>query len=170
MYHLKKIITAFLLLLILATPLFFSVSVLVKQQIVQCQRNEKFSKEILQTITVSSAAVYWIKPGKEILFDGKLFDVKYYITRGSSIFLTGFFDDKEDKLVQQMVKLALQKNQSGSPFNEPAIGFLFFPGYNFNHQEINCDEGCWKFISQQYHQFDEMIPTAPCRLPLHPPC
>ncbi|MFZ1305159.1 MAG: hypothetical protein WAT20_09435 [Ferruginibacter sp.] len=168
MYRCKKIFTAFVLLLILATPLFFSISVLVKQQIAQAQRNEKFSKEILQTITVATSAVYWVKPEKEILFNGKLFDVKSYSKNGSSLSLTGFFDHKEDKLVQQIVKLALQKNQFGSPLSEPAIKFLFFPAYASQHETT--DEICWQFVSQQYCQFDEMIPTAPCRLPIHPPC
>ena len=168
MYRCKKIITALVLLLILAMPLFFSVLVLVKQQLVQYQRNEKFSKEILQAITVSSTAIYWVKHGKEILFDGKLFDVKSFVTKGSNITLTGFFDHKEDKLVQQIVKLALQKNQSGSPFGQPAIKFLFFPAFACQHEITS--EICWKLVSQQYHQFDEMIPAAPCRLPVHPPC
>ena len=168
MYRCKKIITAFGLLLILATPLFFSAWVLIKQQIVQSQRNEKFSKEILQNITVSSSAIYWVKPQKEILFNGKLFDVKSYTKNGSNISLTGFFDHKEDKLVQQIVKLALQKNQSGNPFNQPAIKFLFFPAYVFQHEtrsELN-----WKYISQPYPQYEEVIPVAPCSSPLHPPC
>ena len=168
MYHYKKITTAFILLLILAVPLFFSISVLVKQQVAQYQRNEKFSKEILQTITVSTAAIYWVKPGKEILFDGKLFDVKSYVKKGNSISVTGFFDDKEDKLVQQIVKLALQKNQPGSPFSEPAIKFLFFPAYFIQH-EINAALN-WKYISHPYHQYDEAIPTPPCSSPVHPPC
>ena len=168
MYHFKKIITAFVLLLLLAIPLFFSLLVLVKQQIAQSQRNEKFSKEILQTITVSTSAIYWVKPEKEILFNGKLFDVKSYSKIGSSISLTGFFDHKEDKLVQQIVKLALQKNESGSPLGQPAIKFLFFPAYAIHHEIIS--ELNWKYISQPYHQFDEMIPVAPCRLPTHPPC
>lgn len=168
MYRCKNIITALVLLLILAIPIFFSVLVLVKQQIAQSQRNEKFSKEILQTITVSSAVIYWVKPEKEILFNGKLFDVKSYTKNGNSISLTGFFDHKEDKLVQQIVKLALQKNQSGSPLSEPAIKFLFFPDFTGEHAIVT--EVCWTFVSQQYHQFDEMIPTAPCRLPTHPPC
>ena len=168
MQHCKKIITAFVLLLILAVPLFFSVSVLVKQQIAQYQRNEKFSKEILQTISVSSAETYWVKAEKEILFKGKLFDVKSYIKKGNNISLTGFFDDKEDKLVQQIVKLALQKNQSGSPLSEPAIKFIFFPAYVMQH-EINAGLN-WKYISQSYHQYDEVIPTPPCSSSLHPPC
>lgn len=164
----KKIITAFILLLILAIPLLFSVSVLVKQQIAQSQRNEKFKKEILQTITVSASEIYWVKPEKEILYKGKLLDVKSYTKNSNSISLTGFFDRKEDKLVQQIVKLALQKNQSGSPFNEPAIKFIFFPAYVIQH-EMNA-EICWKFVSQQYHQFDENIPVSPCCQPTHPPC
>lgn len=168
MRRLKNIITAFVLLLILAIPLFFAVSVLVKQQIAQSQRNENFSKEILQTITVSTSEIYWVKPQKEILFQGRLFDVKSYIKKGSSIALTGFFDHKEDKLVQQIVKLALQKNKSGSPLSEPAIKFLFFPAYA-NQHEITADN-FWKIFSQQYHEFDEMIPVAPCSLPIHPPC
>lgn len=157
-----------MLLQILAIPLLFSVSVLVKQQIAQSLRNEKFSKEILQTITVSSAAIYWVKPEKEVLFNGKLFDVKSYTKNGNSISLTGFFDDKEDKLVQQIVKLALQKNQSGSPFSQPAIKFLFFPAYAIQH-EINAELN-WKYIKQLYYQYDEVIPTPPCSAPLHPPC
>lgn len=157
-----------MLLLILAIPIFFSVLVLVKQQIAQSQRNEKFSKEILQTITVSSAAIYWVKPEKEILFNGKLFDVKSYTKNGNSISLTGFFDHKEDKLVQQIVKLALQKNQSDSPFSQPAIKYLFFPAYVIQHEMIS--ELNWKFIMQSYHQYDEVIPTPPCSSPMHPPC
>jgi hypothetical protein len=168
MWRCKNIITAFLLLLILATPLFFSVSILIKQQIVQSQRNEKFNKEILQTITVSSSEIYWVKPEKEILFNGKLFDVKSYTNNGNNILLTGFFDHKEDKLVQQIVKLALHDNQSGNPFNQPAIKLLFFPAFVIQH-ETNAELN-WKYISQPYHQYDEVIPEAPCRMPTHPPC
>lgn len=164
----KRPITAFMLLLLLAVPLLFSVVILVKQQIAQHQRNEKFSKEILQTVTVSSSEIYWVKREKEILLNGKLFDVKSYSKNGNSISLTGFFDHKEDKLVQQIVRLALQKDHTGNPLSEPAIKFLFFPAYATQHETSS--EICWQFISQQYHRFIEMIPIAPDRLPTHPPC
>lgn len=157
-----------MLLLIWAIPLFYSVSVLVKQQIVQSQRNEKFSKEKLQTITVSSSAIFWVKPGKEILYQGKLFDVKSYITKDGNISLTGFFDHKEDKLVQQIVKLAMQKNKSDHPLNQQVIEFLFFQAFIIQHDL--CSDISWKSVSRQYHRFDEWIPTAPCRLPIQPPC
>ena len=168
MYRTNKILTASVLLLLVAIPLFFSVTILVKQKIVQYQRNERFNKEVLQTISVLAKDIYWVKPGKEILFDGKLFDVKYFETKDGTISLTGFFDHKEDKLVQRIVKLAKQKEQSNSPFSEPAIKFIFFPTYISQVQLTN--EVCWKFISQQqYHQFDEMIPAAPTHTLIHPP-
>lgn len=169
MHCLKKIITAYSLLLLLATPLVFSMVVLVKQQIIQHERDEKFKKKNLQTITVSATAVYWVKPEKEILVAGKLFDVKYYTKNDDCIFLTGFFDDKEDRLVQQIVKLALQKSQSGKPGNQPAIMFLFFPAYAIDTEVMAGSPG-WKYISQPYPRYDERIPLPPACLPVHPPC
>ncbi|HMI77820.1 MAG TPA: hypothetical protein VK484_03460, partial [Ferruginibacter sp.] len=74
----RKHITALGLLLLLAAPLYYSVSTLVKQKVLHHQRNKKFEKEVLQTITVSAENIFWVKPEKEILFQGKLFDVKSY--------------------------------------------------------------------------------------------
>jgi hypothetical protein len=170
MYNLKKTITAFILLLLLATPLVFTVLVLVKQQLVHYQRNEKFNKEILQTIHVSTAEINWVKANKEILYQGKLFDVKSYVINGSLISLTGFFDNKEDKLVKQIVKLVQPKHQSENALNEQTIKFLFFSAFSFNANEINWVARNWFFVTQQFYQFDEMIPTPPYSTPLHPPC
>ena len=167
MYQDSKKISALGLLLLVAIPLFFSAGILIKQKILQYQRDKKFDKEILQTISVSSENIYWVKPGKEILYDGKLFDVKSFKTEGNNTSLLGFFDDKEDELVQQIVKLADQENQPGSPFSNSVIKFLFFPVY-ISQPEITYT-GCWKFISQQYYSFDEMIHAAPGHSLIHPP-
>lgn len=170
MLSVRKQFGAFVLLLILAIPLVFTILALVKQQITHYERNEKFSKVSLQTIYVSTSDIYWVKAGKEILFQGKLFDVALYVTDGRTIKLTGFFDEKEDSLVRQIVQLAAQKNESGNPLNISAIKFLFFPACNINGNEINCNEITWSFVVRQFYPFDETIPTAPFRSPLHPPC
>ena len=91
MYLTKKIITASFLLLLLAIPVLFSVTILLHQKILHYQREERMSKEMLLTITVSSHDIFWVKKGKEILFDGKLFDVKSYLFPGP-FGLTGFYD------------------------------------------------------------------------------
>ncbi len=153
-----KKISTFGLVLLITLPLVFTVVILVKQKIVQLQRNARFDKEILQTVIVSTENTYWVKPGKEILLDGKLFDVKSFKTAGNKTSLTGFFDHKEDKLVKRIVELARHKNKSGNPFNNLVIPFLFFPFF-MNPAEITY-EGTWRFISQQYYLFDEMIPSA----------
>ena len=73
-----KKISVFGLVLLIALPLVFTVVILVKQKIIQFQRNVRFDKEILQTVVVPTENIYWVKPGKEILLDGKLFDVKSF--------------------------------------------------------------------------------------------
>lgn len=165
MYLNPKKITAWGLLLLVAIPIFFSVSILVKQKILHFQREKKFEKETLQTVVVSAAAIYWVKPGKEILLEGKLFDVKSFTTSGHTIALLGFFDHKEDKLVQQIVAREKQKSRSDSPFNP--VKFLFFPVY-IALQDISCEAG-WKMLSLQYHSFNEMTACSPSYPLIHPP-
>jgi hypothetical protein len=165
----KKITTAFCLLLLLAIPLLFSVTILLKQKIIHFQREERMDMETLQTLTLSPENIFWIKPGKEVLVNGKLFDVKSAVTEAGRIMLTGYFDDKEDMLTAQIVKLTRHKKQTGSPFHEPVINFLFFPVY-IGHQKLIFETACWKYLSTQYYAFDEMIPAAPISTLLHPPC
>lgn len=161
----QKKITAWGLLLLVAIPIFFSVSILVKQKILHFQRDKKFEKETLQIVVVSAENIYWVKPGKEILLDGKLFDVKSYTRKGNNISLLGFFDHKEDKLVQQIVEREKHKNRSDSPFNP--VKFLFFPIYIAQHQISY--EATWKLISLQYHTFNEMTAFSPRYPVIHPP-
>jgi len=161
----SKKITASGLLLLVAIPIFFSLGILVKQKILHLQREKKFEKETLQTVVVSAAEIYWVKQDKEILLDGKLFDVKSYSTTGNKISLLGFFDDKEDKLVQQIVEREKQKSESGNPLN--AAKFLFFPVY-ITQNEISF-EGSWKLLSRQFCAFNEMIPVSPGYPVIHPP-
>lgn len=155
----RKKISASGLMLLVAIPLLFSAAVLIKQKVIQYQRNERFAEEILHTITVSAENIYWVKPGKEILFEGKLFDVKSFKTENNRISLTGFFDDKEDKLVQQIVKLEQQKDKSGSPYSQLTIKFLFFPIYN-SHSEIKVED-FRTLTTHKFYSFTERIPEAP---------
>ncbi|HMK04329.1 MAG TPA: hypothetical protein VK489_09065 [Ferruginibacter sp.] len=163
----RKHITALGLLLLLAVPVFYSVYTLVKQEVLHQQRNKKFEKETLQTITVSAEDIYWVKPEKEIFFEGKLFDVKSYNKEGDIIFLLGFFDDKEDEVVKKIVQLAGKGNQSKSPFSTAAIKFFFYPVY-ISQSSFACGDG-WKFISHLYYSFDEMVPVAPHYSLIQPP-
>ena len=169
MLTVKKQFTAFALLLLVALPVFLSVGIFIKQQLVQQQRTQRFKTELLETFTIKAEKVDWVEVGKEIRIEGKLFDVKSFKVSGANIIFTGFFDGKEDKLVQQIVKLEKQKNQSENPLGQSVIKFLFFSVY-YGFNNITIDGGNWQLVSQQYQPFFEIIPDAHIHPPIHPPC
>ncbi len=169
MLTVKKQFTAFAMLLLVALPVFLSVGLYIKQQLVQHERTQRFKTELLETFTIKAEKVDWIEVGKEIRINGRLFDVKSFKKNGANIIFTGFFDHKEDNLVQQIAKLAKQKNQSQNPLGQPVIKFLFFSVY-FYHNEFIIDGGNWQWVSRQYQPFFEIIPDTHVHPPLHPPC
>ena len=167
MYQAQKKITAFGLLLLTEIPLFFSVGIIVKQKVLQYQRNERLETEYLQTITVSAKDFHWIKPQKEALLDGKLFDVKSFKIEGNKISLTGFFDSKEDNLVQNIKDLVHQKNRSDGPFSELALKFLLSPLYSeptfFSLQDS------WRIVARQFSTYTEVAVIGFGPATTHPP-
>ena len=72
----KKKILAFAMLLLAAAPLFFILGHLVKREFVYHQMIEKLENNSLHTISIALADINWIKKNKEVMVDGKLFDVK----------------------------------------------------------------------------------------------
>ncbi len=169
MITVKKQIAAFVLLLLVAMPLVLLSVLFLKQKIVHYQREQRFETEHLQTVIISAQNPSWVKQEKEILISGKLFDVKSIKKIGSNLLLTGFFDNKEDKLKKGIVNLAQHKNEPGNPLSQSVIKFLFFPALN-SQQEITGDSCNWRFVSQTYRRFSEKIPITPARSHFHPPC
>lgn len=169
MLTVKKRLAAFGLLLLVALPLFFTVNLLVKQKVIQSHREQRFDTELLQTVVIDAQKISWIEEEKELLIDGKLFDVKSFERTGANIVLRGFFDHKEEKTVKQIKETEYQKNKPGSPFNKSIAKFLFPPTY-LNQQEIVNYEGFWEIIVKQYHSFTELMPSGTVCSLTHPPC
>ncbi|MGB4842985.1 MAG: hypothetical protein WBP16_00825 [Ferruginibacter sp.] len=163
----KKKITALGFLLLLALPLFFSVGIFIKQKVLQHQRRQRFDTELLQTILVSPENLVWVKPGKEILHEGKLFDVKYFKTTGNKIMLTGFYDHKEDKLVKHIKDLIHKKNDSDNSTSRMAVKFLFYP--KFKEVNIISVQNSWQLISKQFPVYEELISSLSYPVPAPPP-
>ena len=163
----QKRITAFALMLLLTIPICLSVLFLVKQKVLQSTIQARFGKELIQTITISKKNLTWVKKEKEIIVEGKYFDVMNYTTSGDDVVLTGFYDNKEDKLVKEIKKLIRQKKATNSSANQLVINFLS-PIIYFSQIEITYNSN-WHFITSQYPSFDEMLPVAPCLSFTHPP-
>ncbi len=159
MYTGQKKITALGLVLLLAIPLLFSVIIIVKQKVLQINSRLRFGIEKLETISVSEKNINWIKKEKEVLINKMLFDVKSFKVEGENIVLTGYYDHKEDKLVNHLKKIFQQKKDSNSPVNQIAVTFLFFPIFS-NHAEITC-QMTWHAISKSCYFFTDMLPSAP---------
>ena len=155
MQPLKKQITTLGLLLLVALPLLLSVCIFLKQNILQNQRKQRFETEALQTITVASEKLNWVKAEKEILIDGKLFDVKFYKTSGTNIVLTGFYDHKEDNLVKHIKDLSQQKNDSNGLANQLAVTFLFC--FNFKESIGFSIQNNWQLIARKFPVYAEVI-------------
>lgn len=163
----QKRITAIGFMLLLAIPICLSVLFSVKQKVLQSTIQARFGKELIQTITISKKNLTWVKKEKEIIVEGKYFDVMNYTTSGDDVVLTGFYDNKEDNLVKEIKKLIRQKKATNNSAYQLAVNFLT-PLICFSQSEIT-DNSTWHLISNQYHPFDEMLPVAPCLSFTHPP-
>lgn len=60
---------------------------------------EQLEQKHLTTLTLPTAQLYWTKAGKELIFDGRYFDVKKIVSQNpSSTVVSGIYDQKETSL------------------------------------------------------------------------
>ncbi|MEO6539661.1 MAG: hypothetical protein ABIN74_01675 [Ferruginibacter sp.] len=148
-------------------PLLLSVGIFIKQKVVQLQRRERFETELVQTITLSAEKIYWVKHGKEILVNGKLFDVNSFKTNGNQVTCTGFYDHEEDKLVKHITNLIHDDDDHRGPTHQFIFKFLCFPVYKeltgFSLQNN------WQIIDRLFPYYSEALPTTDCAAALPPP-
>ena len=93
-------------------PLLFALFFLVKQQAIRYEMKERLEKERLHTITVRQDKVVWAKYNKEIIVEGKMFDIKSYSIKDSICFFTGLFDEEETALNDLLEKKTDDKHEN----------------------------------------------------------
>lgn len=65
------------------------------------QRMEaSLESDALQTLTLPASEVHWYEEGREILIDGKMFDIKTYSITDGVFTAQGVFDEKETEVVK----------------------------------------------------------------------
>ena len=121
----KKKILAFAMLLLVAAPLFLILGHLVKRELIYHQMMEKLENNSLHTISIRLADINWIKKNKEVMVDGKLFDVKSWKIIDGQAKLVGLFDDEETKLEKEFSSTMQQNNNQQAPINQLALKFIF---------------------------------------------
>ena len=102
---LRNIIPAFFSAL-LAVPLLALLLLQVAQVLLKHSAGDRMHKEILQTIRIPADQVVWEKKEKEIVLEGKMFDIREYAIRDGIFTATGFFDDEESRIHNFLVEHA----------------------------------------------------------------
>ena len=100
------------MLLVASIPFAFIVTLQAKQQFIRYEIMERLEQQSLHTIILSKNDVHWIKNKKEILVDGKMFDVKSFIVENGHYKFTGLFDE-EETAIAEMIETGF-KNDSES--------------------------------------------------------
>lgn len=106
---------AFILLVIILAPLSYSFIFQARQQRIQHRMKEELEHARLHHIIIPAAKLHWVKEGKEILVEGKMFDVKNItFKQDGNAYISGLFDEEETALVGQLKKDFEKERRTGS--------------------------------------------------------
>ncbi len=128
----KKNITAFTLLLLVASPLLVSVGYILQKQYVQHQMKEQLEKANLQTLLLQPDQLHWAKAGKEIWVNNQLFDVKEIQLTNKGYLIKGLFDTQETAINQK----AAQQSDAQRDAAQMALQWLLMAFYQPAENQI----------------------------------
>jgi hypothetical protein len=110
-----KKITASLFTLLGFAPLLFIIVTSIKQQEIHQIMKQQLETRMLRTITLAKKDANWVNEGKEILVDGRMFDVKSFkVLPTGEITFTGLYDDDETALVNNIRKNQQNENNNSN--------------------------------------------------------
>ena len=162
----KKKIVAFVFVIITLCPVIAFYTLSIFKKIVQHQMEEKMERSLLQTIVTKKGSFTWIKMNKEILINGKMFDVKSYKTNVEETTFKGLYDEDEKKIVQDINELSSEKNE---PL-QPTLHLLkvLLATYTIEVSEYP-NNVIFKEIKNEYFNYDELLAFHHTSIFLPPP-
>ena len=107
-------IGASILMVVILCPLLIYTTLSFHKHLVKWQMEERLEHAALKTICLKKDAFTWVKINKEIVVDGKLFDVKSYVTKDDKIVFYGLYDDEEKEIIHGINMLLHNKKKSSS--------------------------------------------------------
>jgi hypothetical protein len=122
----RQKITAFVFTCILLVPVAGSLFLQIKISVIQNEMTQRLKKEPLLTLHIPANKIRWAKPGKELLYENRLFDVKKIsINDDNTAVVTGLFDDDEKKLADHVAR----EQEQNKPLTQLLVQ-LFATGYD----------------------------------------
>ena len=162
----KKKIVAFVFVIITLCPVIAFYTLSICKKIVQHQMEEKIERSLLQTIVAKKGSFTWIKMNKEILINGKMFDVKSYKINVEETTFKGLYDEDEKKIVQDINELSSEKNEPLQPTLQ--LLKVLLATYTFKVSEYP-NNVIFKEIKNEYFNYDELLAFHHTSIFLPPP-
>lgn len=160
----RKIAAVLLLVLILA-PMSYTFIFRAKQQAIHHSMKERLEEKMLHTIIVAANNIHWVRPGKEIMTEGRMFDIKQTTPLpDGTVQFKGLFDDEETLLTRQLQQKQQEDNSKG---NKQIVQlFQLMQALPESAPEKSSDQ-----ISHAGFQpaFDMALLPSPCKNILTPP-
>lgn len=72
---------------------------------------EAMERTHLQVLTIAADQLNWVREGKEILIEGRMFDVHTIRQAADKVIISGLFDDKEKWIKEKLFVLRNTENQ-----------------------------------------------------------
>jgi hypothetical protein len=103
--ELTKKISCFILFIAVSAPLFLSAVFLAGRLVIRHEMREKMEMEHVITIDVPANEFRWHKKNREIIINGKMFDVKSIVKDNNIYHISGLFDENESILDEELKKM-----------------------------------------------------------------
>lgn len=161
-------VSAICLLLLVAVPFLISFFFVIRLCIIKIQVSEDLEYEQLQTITVAESNIKWIVPGKEVLLNGNLFDIKSFKQTGDNLIITGLYDKDEDYLQKHFIKIFHQKQQGNASARATLINLIFQPVFSDKNTFFKEDRETMVLKKTSY-RFIENLASANSEILVPPP-
>jgi hypothetical protein len=90
---------AWIFLGLVTIPQLFIVLLLGLQVYVRYRLEQRFEQQTAVHLVVEERDLVWVKPGREILVKGEMFDIKSIRYEGGKAYITGIFDHEETEIM-----------------------------------------------------------------------
>jgi hypothetical protein len=126
---------------------------------------EDMEGKVLQTVNLPASGIKWLRSGKEIELNNRMFDIKEisFNTDGTAT-IRGLFDDEETALTDMLKKQQDQNNNEGS--RQLAQFFQILLAAPETHTSVNLLP---LFIKGNLYPYFEADPVSAYRTILTPP-
>lgn len=113
---LRRTISILIVCMAASAPVFLPAYFITSRSLIRYEMMERMKKQYLTAIQVPVDEFQWYEKDKEILVDGRMFDVKSIRLINGNYHITGLFDEQETEL-----RLALQKKMEGADIPQQLV-------------------------------------------------